>query len=153
MQCVHGADGAGFGIDDGQPAQVSALAQGVVEVLQPRAHALLESHRTDMGLDEQRCARGRRDGHPCETGHDASDAADLKRVGMTLRDPENEVRVAGHRGPHPEDYHSAVFERLTVATRGLSGDEYSAAFRAELSVIRVEVATPGTHFNRLVTGQ
>ena len=59
--------------------------------------------------------------------------ADLaKKAGMTLDDVANKVPVPGHRGPHPEAYHQAIFDRLTSTTRGLSDKAYSTAFREEL---------------------
>ncbi|WP_437605689.1 RHS repeat-associated core domain-containing protein [Sorangium sp. So ce834] len=76
-----------------------------------------------------------------------------KRAGMTLDDAANRVRIPGHRGPHPEAYHQEVFNRLRRATRGLQGDAYSNAFRAELDAIRIEAATAGSGLNRLLTGQ
>jgi len=55
-----------------------------------------------------------------------------KSAGMSLEDLENKIRVTGHRGPHPESYHEAVFQRLANATEGLSGEAYSIVFKAEL---------------------
>lgn len=72
-----------------------------------------------------------------------------KRAGMTLDDAANKV-VPGHRGPHPEAYHKEVFNRLSYATEGLSGDAYSAAFRAELTAIRTEASTLGSTLNQLL---
>jgi hypothetical protein len=72
------------------------------------------------------------------------------RAGLTLEDAANLVAIPGHRGPHPRAYHEAVFDRLRGATRGLEGDAYSAAFRAELDAIRLEAATAGSALNRLL---
>jgi hypothetical protein len=76
----------------------------------------------------------------------------FKRAGMSLEDAANKVAVPGHRGPHPEAYHKAVFERVTAATEGLEGDAYSAALKAELDALGAEAATPGTMLNKLLTG-
>lgn len=73
-----------------------------------------------------------------------------KRAGMTLDDAANKVAIPGHRGPHPQAYHEAVFDRLRTATRGLEGDAYSGAFRRELDAIRTEAATSGSPLNRLL---
>ncbi|MGE0143795.1 MAG: AHH domain-containing protein, partial [Planctomycetota bacterium] len=70
------------------------------------------------------------------------------RAGMTLDDAANRVRIPGHVGPHSEEYHAEVFNRLSRSTEGLSGDAYSQAFRAELEAIRTEAATPGSALNR-----
>ena len=72
---------------------------------------------------------------------------------MTLDDMANKVNVPGHSGPHPSADHQAVFDRLTGATSGLSGDAYSSAFQAELSAIGPEAATTGSPLNRLLTGR
>src|SRR4028119_553399 len=40
------------------------------------------------------------------------------RAGMSLNDPANTVRVKGHRGPHPQEYHERIYERLDEATKG-----------------------------------
>jgi hypothetical protein len=77
----------------------------------------------------------------------------FKKAGMTLDDAANKVSIPGHKGPHPEAYHEEVFERLTKATKGLSGDAYTQALRKELDAIRTEAATAGSHLNKLLTGQ
>lgn len=74
-----------------------------------------------------------------------------RRAGMTLDDVANRVRLPNHRGPHPQAYHQEVFDRMSRATEGLSGDAYSAAFRAEMNAIRIEAARPGSALNRLLT--
>ena len=70
-------------------------------------------------------------------------------------DPDllHKVAVVGHSGPHSEAYHQAVFDRLDEATRGLSGDAYSAAFRSELQSIKQDLTTPGTNMYKLLLGQ
>jgi hypothetical protein len=73
-----------------------------------------------------------------------------KRAGMTLEDAANRVRIPGHRGPHPQAYHEEVYNRLSKATVGLSGEAYAAAFRVELAKIRTEAATVGTRLNQLL---
>lgn len=75
------------------------------------------------------------------------------KAGMSLNDPANIVRVKGHKGPHPLEYHERVFERLTNATRGCrTMQQCREALTAELRKLGQEIATPGTKFNRLVTG-
>lgn len=75
----------------------------------------------------------------------------FERAGLSMDSPLNKVGVEGHRGPHPEAYHQAVYDRLTRATRGLVGEEYKKMFIATLRTIGMEVSTPGTPLNRLVT--
>lgn len=71
------------------------------------------------------------------------------KAGMSMEDAMNKVAIAGHKGPHPQEYHEAVFSRLNEATKGLSGDAYKKAFRSELESIRKDVATPGNRLNDL----
>lgn len=61
------------------------------------------------------------------------------------------MHVIGHAGPHPAEYHQAVFDRLTQATRGLEGAEYKKAFEATLQELSKEVSTVGTELNKLIT--
>jgi hypothetical protein len=37
----------------------------------------------------------------------------FEKAGMSLDDSANKVRVQGHKGPHPREYHEEIFERLT----------------------------------------
>jgi hypothetical protein len=75
----------------------------------------------------------------------------FKKAGMTLQDGMNIISLGGHYGPHPEAYHAAVFKRLKEATEGLSGPEYTKAFKAALSKLADEAKTPGTELNKLLT--
>ncbi|WP_140871584.1 AHH domain-containing protein [Myxococcus xanthus] len=74
------------------------------------------------------------------------------RAGMELKDPENIVEIAGHKGPHPKQYHDIIFLRLqdalgecrtVVACR--------KALTMELRSLAAEAQTPGTTLHRLVT--
>lgn len=51
---------------------------------------------------------------------------------------------------HPQAYHEAEFDRLRTATRGLEGDAYSTAFRAELGAIRTKAAATGSALHGLL---
>lgn len=77
----------------------------------------------------------------------------FEKAGMTLEDGLNKVYILNHRGPHPEAYHQAVYDRLVSATNGLSGYAYKNAIESELGVIGREASTPGTLLNRLLTRQ
>jgi hypothetical protein len=75
------------------------------------------------------------------------------KAGMSLDDPANIVRVKGHKGPHPREYHEEVFERLTNATEGCrTMQQCREALTAELRRLAREIATEGSDLNRLVTG-
>jgi hypothetical protein len=72
---------------------------------------------------------------------------------MTLEAAANKVRIPGHFGPHPEAYHQAIYDRLTAATNGLSGQAYKDALLKELDKLAKEAATYGTELNKLLTGR
>ena len=75
----------------------------------------------------------------------------FKKAGMTLEDAANKIKLPGHHGPHPEQYHREIFRRLTDATGRKDGAEYKSALLKELEVIAKEVETPGTLLNKLLT--
>jgi hypothetical protein len=75
----------------------------------------------------------------------------FKKAGMNLDAPENIVRVRGHKGPHPEEYHREIFNRLNLALLDCEGiDECRSALRAELKRLAEEICTPGSLLNRLL---
>jgi hypothetical protein len=75
------------------------------------------------------------------------------KAGMSLDDPANIVRVKGHKGPHPREYHRIIFERLSDATEGCSTMlQCREALTAELHKLGREIATEGSDLNKLVTG-
>ncbi|WP_141325551.1 AHH domain-containing protein [Myxococcus sp. AB025B] len=76
----------------------------------------------------------------------------FRKAGMELKDPENIVEVRGHKGPHSQEYHQLVFDRLRGATQTCRTVEACRrALTAELRQMATEVATKGTELHRLVT--
>jgi hypothetical protein len=76
----------------------------------------------------------------------------FRKAGMELRDDENIVDVPGHKGPHPKEYHQAVFERLRDATRTCrTVVECRKSLTAALKELAEEVTTKGTRLHRLLT--
>jgi RHS repeat-associated protein len=75
----------------------------------------------------------------------------FEKAGLDLEALANKVYVLGHRGPHPEAYHQAVYDRLRSATAGLTGGAYRQALLDELKRLAEECATPGTTLNNLLT--
>ena len=74
------------------------------------------------------------------------------RAGMSLNDPANIVRIRGHKGPHPQEYHEEIYRRLDVATTECRTlQRCRQALEAELRTLAEEIATPDTKLNRLVT--
>jgi hypothetical protein len=77
----------------------------------------------------------------------------FNKAGMSLRnDPANKVRIRGHEGPHPEEYHREVYRRVREATstcRDVS--QCQEALRAELQQLARELLTPGSRLRTLAT--
>lgn len=74
------------------------------------------------------------------------------RAGMSLNDPANIVRIRGHKGPHPQEYHEEVYDRLNAATLECrSIQQCREALVAELRALADDIATEGSKLNRLVT--
>ncbi len=74
------------------------------------------------------------------------------KAGMSLDDPANIVRVKGHKGPHPQEYHEEVFQRLSDATQRCSSvQQCREALTAELRRLAREIATEGSDLHKLVT--
>lgn len=69
---------------------------------------------------------------------------------MTLGDALNKVTVPGHIGPHPCEYHQIVFDRLSGAVAGLTGDAYRKALRAELRNLARDILDTNHRLNELV---
>jgi hypothetical protein len=72
------------------------------------------------------------------------------KAGMHLNHGLNKIAIPGHKGPHPEMYHKAIFQRSEGATNGLSGDAYRRALQSELTAIRQEIVDPRSVLNHLV---
>jgi hypothetical protein len=74
------------------------------------------------------------------------------RAGMSLNDPANKVRVRRHKGPHPQEYHEEVYERLRRAIQDCgSVQSCQKALRAELGELAQEISKEGSYLNKLVT--
>jgi len=74
------------------------------------------------------------------------------RAGMSLNDPANIVRIRGHKGPHPEEYHREVFKRLNEAVEDCSSiKQCRESLTKALKGLADEIATEGTKLNKLIT--
>ncbi len=74
------------------------------------------------------------------------------RAGMKLDAPENRVYLKGHEGPHPEEYHEEVYQRLQRAlgqcrTKKQCRDNLVKALEA----LADDVCTTGSRLHRLAT--
>lgn len=75
----------------------------------------------------------------------------FKKAGYTLKDALNMVFVKGHYGPHPPEYHQAVFDRINNATKGLTGKQYKEVFEKTLKQLGKEAAEEGSDLNKLIS--
>ncbi|WP_255479053.1 AHH domain-containing protein [Myxococcus sp. CA027] len=76
----------------------------------------------------------------------------FNRAKMALNDVANLVRIKGHQGPHPAEYHSVVLRRIDDATRGCRGvSQCRAELVKELPKIARELMSPNSELRRLIT--
>ncbi len=74
------------------------------------------------------------------------------RAGMSLNDPANIVRIKGHKGPHPQEYHEEVYKQLRDAMQGCRNiNQCKEALKATLKELADEIAMEGSKLNKLVT--
>ncbi|PTL85086.1 AHH domain-containing protein [Vitiosangium sp. GDMCC 1.1324] len=157
----------GFSVGAGTRAQVS-VADGTVVLMGVSANttasavaAAVTSARTTGACDDSKKDDNHAH-HLCTNKNDKSESNGgpwtprfeelFDRAGISLDDPANIVYLRGHKGPHPEEYHSDIFERLSKA---LVNCRTRAGCRAklveELDRIAGEVCTPGSKLNKLAT--
>jgi Tol biopolymer transport system component len=73
-------------------------------------------------------------------------------AGLSMNNKHNIVEVAGHKGPHPFKYHKAVFDALEAAVEPQATKAAKrGALIIRLEALAVQVSTPGTPLNVLVT--
>ena len=84
---------------------------------------------------------------------------------MFLNDPKNKVAVEGHKGPHGEDYHKEIYNRLeAVGARGEEKarkegiteeskiiEQGAKEFIKELQKLSKECSTEGERFNKIIS--
>jgi hypothetical protein len=74
------------------------------------------------------------------------------KAGMSMKDPANTVPLPGHKGPHPEEYHQAVYRHLEKAmARCPNQQECAVALRQALRELAAEITTKGSRLNKLLT--
>ncbi len=75
----------------------------------------------------------------------------FKKAGMTLEDVANKVRLKGHEGPHPEQYHAEVLQRLNRSvSRCQTTETCRASLIKELAKIANELLTPGSELRSFI---
>lgn len=76
----------------------------------------------------------------------------FEQAGMSLGDSANMVRIQGHRGPHPAEYHHEILRRLVGSMKGCRGEvPCRAALVETLAEIARELTTAGTRLRKLIT--
>jgi hypothetical protein len=74
------------------------------------------------------------------------------RAGMKLSDAANKVFIQGHKGPHPQAYHEAVFRRLTQVMRQCRNTQQCRELLVrELQSLAEEISKVGSPLNKLLT--
>ncbi|ATB30888.1 AHH domain-containing protein [Melittangium boletus] len=100
--------------------------------------------------------------HICTDKNDVSDASGgpwtpvfesyFEQAGMSLGDTANLVRIKGHKGPHPREYHEEVLRRIDLTMRGCRGAaQCRAVLVEELTNIARDLTTAGTKLRKLIT--
>jgi hypothetical protein len=148
-----------LGVSVAAAEQVSAVAVvegGVALTLAPTAVAMVASGPDGIPGDPDGKVH-----HICTDKNDVSDANGgpwtpryqklFDRAGMSLNDTANKVRIRGHEGPHPEEYHQLVYQRIQRALGGCRG---TAACRdalvLQLRLLAKDLLTPGSLLRRLI---
>ncbi|QAT85996.1 putative lipoprotein [Corallococcus coralloides] len=76
----------------------------------------------------------------------------FSRARMSLDDIANKVRIRGHRGPHPRQYHEEIYNRIDGATKGCREPaQCRAELVKELARIARDILTEGTKLRKLIT--
>ncbi|WNG43470.1 hypothetical protein F0U60_04685 [Archangium minus] len=157
----------GFKVSAGTRARVS-VADGTVVFMGVSASTTVSAITTAASLARTTgaCAGSKADDnhahHLCTNKNDKSESNGgpwtprfeelFERAGMSLEDPANIVYLRGHKGPHPEEYHSEIFKRLReVLEFCRPGADCRAKLVDELDRIAGEVCTPGSTLNKLAT--
>nr|BDT30345.1 AHH domain-containing protein [Myxococcus sp. MH1] len=137
----------------GSVRSVAMSAEGFTVVLAPHAVAMASSESRSGRTEKHHLATNKNSKSAARGGPWTPRFRDIfKKAGMELKDPENIVRVEGHKGPHPEEYHMAVHERLRDATRRCrTVVACRESLTATLKELASEVSTQGTKLHRLVT--
>jgi len=74
------------------------------------------------------------------------------RAGMRLNDPANIVYLVAHQGPHPEQYHLEVHDRLEAALGNCrSKIDCRARLVEELDMIAADICKSGSKLNNFLT--
>ena len=74
------------------------------------------------------------------------------KAGMSMQDRANKIKLPGHYGPHPEEYHQAVFKTLNDAVgKCVTRSECERALKDALRKLAADITKNGSRLNRLLT--
>jgi hypothetical protein len=74
------------------------------------------------------------------------------KAGMSMKDPANTVSLSGHKGPHPQEYHQAVYDHLQNATNNCPNQQACAvALRRALRELAAEISDASSKLHKLLT--
>ncbi|MCP3103964.1 AHH domain-containing protein [Myxococcus sp. K15C18031901] len=132
---------------------VARVADGFTIALAPNALAMSSQGVGGGGGERHHIATNKNEVSTARGGPWTPEFRKLfRKAGMDLKDPENIVEVAGHKGPHPQKYHDTVFLRLSEAMEGCrTVVACREVLTSELRSLAYEAQTPGTLLHRLVT--
>ncbi|HLL53953.1 MAG TPA: AHH domain-containing protein [Myxococcaceae bacterium] len=154
----------------GQVGGVAVAETGVTVVLTPTAE--LAQQATAMAMAARGTARAAKPEPICEDGaqwHHIATVENSKsaarggpwtppferlfaKAELSMENAANKVRLKGHVGPHPREYHQIVYERLARSVSSCTTAPACRVFlEAELRRLSKAIATPGTRLNGLVT--
>ncbi|XWX18236.1 AHH domain-containing protein [Melittangium boletus] len=155
-QAVRNASGVGrfrLPVAASEATSVSVLEGGLVLTLPSGSGALLAMQNQGEG-DIHHIATVENEKSPARGGPWTPKFKEFfDKAGMSMDDPANKVRVPGHKGPHPREYHAEVFERLgKVVKRCETTAQCRRALTRALERLATELKEAGSTLNKLITG-
>ncbi|CAM4398301.1 AHH domain-containing protein [Myxococcus xanthus] len=152
----------------GEVQAISLSSAGVLNVtLAPTAVAAVAmgaGEGTGVAVGAVRGIQGDPEGeihHICTNKNDKSDRTGgpwtprfreiFDKAGMSLNDPANLIRIKGHQGSHPREYHEIVHGRLLEVVQGCRGVAMCRrALERELAAIARELVRDGSKLRGLL---
>jgi hypothetical protein len=163
-----GGGNGGFSIGAGSRAQVS-VADGTVVLMGVSANVTASAAASAVASARTtgtcRDAPGRDDAKGHHIATDKNEISEVSggpwtprfellfaRAGMSLNDPANIVYLVAHQGPHPEQYHLQVHQRLEAALGSCrSKVDCRAKLIQMLDKIAADICKPGSMLNKLLS--
>jgi hypothetical protein len=165
---LAGGGKGGFSVGAGSRAQVS-VADGTVVLMGVSANVTASAAASAFASARTTGACRDAPGRDAAKGHhiatDKNEISEVSggpwtplfeiifaRAGMRLNDPANIVYLVAHQGPHPEQYHLQVHDRLEAALGNCrSKVDCRARLVEELDKIAADICKSGSTLNKLLT--